>query len=142
MNTTEIHFHFEMDGFSIQNTRQIEDWLQRVIHTENKNVSVLNYIFCSDEYLLAINREYLDHDYYTDIISFPLNQDPVEGDIFISIDRVQENAVDFKTDFEQELHRVIVHGLLHFMGYNDHTEEEKNTMRQKEDEYLCMIESI
>lgn len=136
MSIPEIHFHLEMDGFILRNPEHSKNWLKSVISNEKKEVSALNYIFCSDEYLLEINREYLDHDFYTDIISFPLKSDPIEGDIFISVERVLENAKEYQVESNQELHRVMVHGLLHFLGYDDHEEKDILQMREKEDFYL------
>ncbi len=98
----------------------------------------LTYVFCSDEYLLGINKEYLKHDYYTDIITFNLAnpEQPVEGEIYISLDRVKENAKNIGQSYNNELHRVIFHGALHLCGFKDKTKEEQATMRRKEDEYL------
>ncbi|MCL4107804.1 UNVERIFIED_CONTAM: hypothetical protein GTU68_027189 [Idotea baltica] len=105
------------------------------------SLQVINYIFCSDEYLLEINQNYLKHDYYTDIISFPYSEkpSPLQGDIFISIDRVMENAKDREISFEKELLRVVSHGFLHFCGYKDKTEEEQENMRRKEEEMMQLF---
>lgn len=140
MTSPKINFHFEIEGFSLENEDVRVKWLMNVCHREAKELTVLNYIFCSDEYLLDINRKYLDHDYYTDIISFPLKTDPIEGDIFISVDRVRENALEFGVEFDLELARVMVHGLLHFMGYDDHSEEDIAIMRAKENEYIKILD--
>jgi rRNA maturation RNase YbeY len=113
-----------------------------VVTTESKSLEEVNYIFCSDDYLLKINQDYLDHDYYTDIITFPYNYQPIKSDIYISIDRVAENAVTEQVSFIHELHRVIVHGLLHMCGYDDHDSAYKLIMRQKEDHYLALIDQI
>ena len=103
----------------------------------------INYIFCSDPYLLEINKQYLGHDYFTDILTFDYSQKPVvSGDLFISIDTVRENAEYYGATFEEELHRVIVHGLLHLIGYDDHTPEEQKTMREKENYYLDIRKSL
>ena len=98
----------------------------------------MNYVFCSDEYLLEINKQYLDHDYFTDIITFDNSEEDnqLEGDIYISVDRVRENAATFHTDFDTEMRRVLIHGLLHLAGYEDSSEALKTAMRAKEDEYL------
>lgn len=101
------------------------------------DVEKVDYIFCSDNYLLEINKKYLQHDYYTDIITFPLSENPIEANVFISIDRVKENADLYKVTFEHELHRVMAHGILHLLGYNDSTHEEKQIMRQQEDSLLA-----
>ena len=116
-------------------------WLQKVIQKEHKTAEQLQYIFCDDEYLLDINKRYLDHDYYTDIITFPYREGSVlEGDMYISVDRVSENAAEFGDTFENELRRVMVHGLLHLMGYGDKTPEEEMAMRAKEDSCLELFD--
>jgi len=135
----EIQFHVELEAFELDQAENIKLWLSGIGKSENKVLGNINYIFCSDEYLLQLNKQFLGHDYYTDILSFPQKSDPIEGDIFISIDRVQENAESFETSFQLELYRVISHGLLHFMGYEDHEEEDKILMRSKEDLYLSKI---
>ena len=115
----------------------IISWMQNVIGSYHCKIGIVQYIFCNDAYLLGINRQFLDHDYYTDIITFDYSEKPmVSGDLFISIDTVRENAVFYGTEFDEELHRVIVHGLLHLIGYDDHTEEDVKQMRQKENYYL------
>lgn len=115
-------------------------WLLSVAKSEKKTIEHLQYIFCDDEYLLGINRQYLNHDYYTDIITFPYQEGQVlEGDMYISLERVAENASDYGVTFEQELRRVIVHGMLHLMGYSDKTPEDEITMRAKEDFCLSMF---
>lgn len=112
-------------------------WISSVAKTEGKTISTLNYIFCSDDYLLDINIKYLGHDFYTDIITFPYKEgDELESDMYISLDRVRENAHDFKETFENELKRVMVHGLLHLMGYGDKSPDEIRLMREKEDYYI------
>lgn len=114
-----------------------ENWLVQVAVDEETIIDHISYIFCSDEYLLNINRQYLNHDYYTDIITFPYQQgEIIESDIFISVDRVAENARLFAISFEEELRRVMVHGVLHLIGYDDQSEEHKITMRQKEEFYM------
>jgi probable rRNA maturation factor len=112
-------------------------WLENVAKSESKSISSLTYIFCSDDYLLDINNSYLGHDYYTDIITFPYKEgDDVESDLYISLDRVKENAEDYHVSYDNELKRVMVHGLLHLFGYGDKTEEDIRTMREKEDFYI------
>ena len=103
----------------------------------------VTYIFCSDEYLLNMNRQFLEHDFYTDIITFPLSEteNEIEAEIYISIDRVKDNAVKFKSDFSEELHRVIFHGVLHLMGYKDKSRADKETMRAKENEWLRLFKA-
>ncbi len=111
-------------------------WLQAVAEAEDMPLLELTYIFTSDEYLRQVNVQYLQHDYYTDVITFPYTSNAIYGDIFISLERVRENASHYGVSFEHELSRVMVHGLLHLAGYTDHTDEERARMRQKEDEYL------
>ena len=118
------------------NEDKIREWLLATIKQEGKTIESLLYTFCSDDFLLNINKDHLNHNYYTDIITFPYNYEPIESDIFISIDRVIDNAKAFNVSPQHELARVIIHGVLHMCGYNDHTEEEKNTMREKENYYL------
>lgn len=119
---------------------QIASWYTSIALQENKELGELTLIFCSDDYLLDINREHLNHDYFTDIITFDYSDFPiVSGDLFISIDRVKENAVDFNVSFEHELHRVIIHGFLHLCGYLDKSEEDELIMRSKENQALNLI---
>jgi len=132
----QITFDNSDIDFSLPNQSKTIQWLESVIESEKGNVATLSYIFCSDEYLHKLNVEYLDHDTLTDIITFPINDDPVQSDIFISIDRVRENAMDRDIAFDLELLRVIIHGLLHLLGYGDKTDDEIAEMRNKEDEYL------
>lgn len=135
-----ISFHSEEIDFELPRSPRIEDWIRAVIHNQNCRLVFLNIVFCSDEYLHQINFEYLDHDTFTDIITFPYADPPrIEGDVFISIDRVRENAVSFHVPLEQELHRVIIHGVLHLCGQGDKTPEEKVAMRDKEDEALELL---
>lgn len=136
-----INFFSEDIDFTLKSEDQIIAWLQRIAEAENSSIEEISYVFCSDDYLLKINQEYLDHDYYTDIITFDNRdnpEDPIESDIFISIDRVTENASDQNVSFEVELKRVLAHGLLHLIGYNDKTEEEQQLMREKEEAYLSL----
>lgn len=120
-----------------QNENRYIEWLSDVAAAEKTTINSLTYIFCSDEYLLDINIKYLGHDYYTDIITFPYQEGTsLESDMYISIDRVKENAEDYNEIFDTELRRVMVHGLLHLLGYGDKTDAEIQTMRQKEEEYL------
>ena len=128
-----IHFHKEEIEFELPNEELLSKWLEKIAETENKKITQITYIFCSDDYLLQINKEYLNHDYYTDIITFPYKQSlEIESDIFISIDRVLENAKTFESTFNNELLRVMSHGLLHLVGYKDKTDEEQTIMREKE----------
>lgn len=120
----------------IQNPQQITQWLHHIVNSEQGNLDQVNFIFCSDQYLLNINIEYLQHDYYTDIITFQHTKKIVGGDIFISTDRVADNAQTLQIPFLDELHRVIAHGILHMLGYKDKTKKDKQLMTQKEDHYL------
>ncbi len=134
-----IDFNYECD-FTLENEEAISAWLSAVIVSENKNEGEINYIFCDDEYLHKINMEYLNHDTLTDIISFDYTVgNELNGDIFISVDRVQDNANDFNVSFDEELKRVIVHGVLHYCGYKDKDEESEQLMRAKEDEKIAMF---
>lgn len=115
-------------------------WLEHMIRSEEKKLGDINYIFCDDEYLLKINQDYLQHDYYTDIITFDyVKGKKISGDIFVSVTRVSENAPLLSKSFDEELHRVIAHGVLHLCGYKDKTEAEIKEMRNKEDFYLNAI---
>lgn len=117
-----------------------EAWLSEVVTIETKKLGDITLVFCSDDYLLKVNQEYLDHDYYTDIITFDYSEDDfVSGDLFISIDRVKENAETNNVSFINELNRVVVHGVLHLCGYKDKSESEERTMRSKEDQMLKLI---
>jgi rRNA maturation RNase YbeY len=134
-----ISFNYETD-FLLDGEIQFSDWISRVILSENKKEGDINYIFCDDDYILEINKQYLDHDYYTDIISFDYSVgNELNGDIFVSIDRVKENATDFNTTFDEELKRVIIHGILHYCGYKDKSDEDEALMRSKEDEKTNMF---
>ncbi len=127
-----IEFFFEDVDFELKNESTHISWLINVAAEHNKNIGELNYIFTNDENVLEINKKYLDHDYYTDIISFPYNLNPISGDIYISIDRIKENATDHKVSIQEELLRVMAHGLLHFIGFDDHNEEDRLAMRNAE----------
>jgi probable rRNA maturation factor len=123
-------------------SRKLAAWLTGVTHQYAKKLGSLNYIFCDDEYLLAINKQYLNHDYYTDIITFDYSEgNKVSGDLFISIDRVKENAILFKVSYEDELFRVLVHGLLHLIGFTDKSAESKKVMRALEDEFILIYKN-
>jgi len=122
--------------FQLSNPEVISQWLLNVIHQEQKEIEYLNIIFCSDDFLLNINQQYLNHDYYTDIITFDYSEETIQGELYISIDRVGENASDRNIDFEKELSRVLVHGVLHLCGYGDKSKAEVEEMREKEEFYL------
>lgn len=133
-----ISFNYEID-FELENSEEVKSWISKVILEENCNEGDINYIFCSDEYLHKINLEFLNHDTLTDIISFDYSVGKqLHGDIYISVDRVTENASDYGTEFNDELDRVIIHGILHYCGYKDKTNEEEKLMRAKEDYYLSI----
>lgn len=131
-----IQFFFEnTEKITIEST--LAAWLEDIILTEGKKPGEINYIFCDDEYLLQVNREYLKHDYYTDVITFDyVKGKTISGDIFVSLPRIFDNAQTLSKDFESEFFRVLAHGLLHLCGYKDKTEEEIAEMRSKEDYYL------
>ncbi|TDE04376.1 rRNA maturation RNase YbeY [Flavobacterium sandaracinum] len=134
-----INFNYETD-FNLDNEEATAAWLGNVIVSENKKEGEINYIFCDDEYLHKINVEYLDHDTLTDIISFDYSMgNELHGDIFVSVERVKDNAADFNVSFEEELKRVLVHGILHYCGYKDKGEAEEFLMRSKEDEKIAMF---
>lgn len=134
-----ISFNYETE-FTLENETLFSDWISRVILSENKKEGDINYVFCDDEYILEINKQYLDHDYYTDIISFDYSVgNELHGDVFVSIDRVKENANDFDVTFDEELKRVIIHGILHYIGFKDKSKEEELLMRQKENEKIAMF---
>lgn len=131
-----IQFNYETD-FLIENEERLATWISEVITSEGFKEDEINYIFCDDEYLFELNVEFLDHDTLTDIISFDYSIGKIiQGDIFISIERVRENASDFNVSFLEELHRVMVHGILHYCGYKDKTDSEERLMREKENHYL------
>ena len=133
-------FLVENEVTKIINQQYYKKWLKNVIFSEKKSLGEVQYIFCTDEYLHNINLSYLNHDTYTDIITFSTsnNKSIISGEIFISIDRVFENSKLLSTSFENELSRVIVHGVLHLLGYDDHSASEKIIMRNKENYYLLL----
>lgn len=137
-----IVFHTEEVEFKVKQPLKIKRWLKNTIIAEGFTLSEINYIFSSDEYLHKINLQYLDHDTFTDIITFDNSEEEniIEGDIFVSIDRVKENARDFNSPYEQELRRVLVHGVLHLCGYFDKSVEDQKLMRMKEEFYLNTFE--
>lgn len=136
MLESNISFFTEDVDFSLQKKEDVTGWLVSICEKENKSVENIEYIFCSDLFLLEVNKKHLNHDYFTDIITFPLSDDPIEATIFISVDRVKENAMNYEVAFEDELHRVLAHGVLHLIGYNDKTEEDQKSMREKENQVL------
>jgi len=131
-----INYNYVSD-FQLVNESIYTNWLIRIIASENKNLGDIAYIFCDDDYLLRLNQKYLDHDTYTDVITFDYtNGNTIAGDVFISTDRVRENAEHFNVDFEEELRKVMSHGILHLFGYGDKEEEEIKIMRAKEEEKM------
>ncbi len=139
-----IHFFSEEINFKIDTPNKFKTWLRATAEAEGFKIKTLNYIFCSDQYLISINKEFLNHDDYTDIITFDNSETikNIEGDIYISIQRVRQNAETFCITFNVELSRVIIHGLLHLTGYKDKLPEEKALMTLKEDEYLLKLDNV
>jgi len=134
-----ISFNYETK-FRLQQTLRHRSWLSEVILSENKKEGEINYVFCDDYYLLKINQSYLNHDTFTDIISFDYSVgNELHGDIYISVDRVRENAKEFKVSFADEMRRVLVHGVLHYCGYKDKTNKDAKVMRLKEDEKITLF---
>ena len=134
-----ISFNYETD-FTLSNEAHYEEWISRIIDSEGFDEGEINYIFCDDDYLHKINVDYLDHDTLTDIISFDYTEgNLLQGDIFVSVERVRENANDFNVAFEDEIKRVLSHGILHYCGYKDKSPEDELLMRSKEDEKIQMF---
>ena len=138
-----VSYYFTDTDFKLRNKTKIKNWLRLVAESEIFTLGNISVIFCSDNYILDVNQKFLHHDYYTDIITFDYSEnDRISGDLFISVDTVRENSVEYGTDFEDELHRVIVHGVLHLIGYDDHTDSQTRVMRSKEDYYLSLYELL
>jgi len=138
-----VSFFTEDTSFSFKEKRLTARWLKLVAESEIRRLGDISIIFCSDTYILDINMKYLQHDYFTDIITFDYCEgDKLSGDLFISVDSVRENAVVYGTDFADELNRVIVHGVLHLIGYDDHSKEDIAVMRSKENYYLSLRELV
>jgi rRNA maturation RNase YbeY len=134
-----IYFSSENIKFDLRGKLKVKKWITDLIKAQNKKVGDISYLFCDDAYLIEVNRTYLDHDTYTDIITFDyVEGDTISGDILISVERVKENAQLFNTTFDQELHRVIIHGVLHLLGQGDKTEAEAAQMRKKEETALAL----
>ncbi len=138
MADDKIYFFHEENSFKIQGKKEIRQWLQKSAINEGKKIEQLNIILCDDSYLLKINIEFLKHNYFTDIITFDNSdsRDNIKGDIFISIERARENSIDFNQDLNQEVKRLMIHGLLHLIGYSDKLKEQKLEMTRKENYYL------
>lgn len=139
MALRDISFFYEDTDFKIKDKQKLRQWVAAVTAAEGfDRIGELNFIFCSDAYLLGINKKYLQHDTYTDIVTFDSSEQDgvIAGDVFISVERTRENAVEFGVSQRDELHRVIIHGVLHLCGYNDEKKEDKQEMTTKENEYL------
>jgi len=138
-----ISFQFEHANFEFSDPKKVENWIIKTIETEKCFTGNVTYIFCSDNYLLDVNRKYLNHDYFTDVITFDyVKNSKISGDIFISIDRITENAKIFDVSRENELLRVMIHGVLHLIGYDDQTDEQEEEIHKKEDFYLNIYNSL
>ena len=138
-----IRYYCEDISFKLKDKALNNKWLKMVAASELRKIGDINIIFCSDNYILDVNMKYLQHDYFTDIITFDYcEKDILSGDLFISIDSVQENSLFYGTEFPEELNRVMVHGVLHLIGYDDHTEEDIKTMRSKENYYLDLRKQL
>lgn len=136
-----IQFDYFKTTYRLRNPRRTSNWIRRVIKSEKGKLSSLSYVFCSDAYLLKINQDFLDHDTFTDIITFDYSEAPgLEGEIYVSVQRVRENARSLKVDFEMELHRVIIHGVLHLLGYSDKSEKGRKEMREREEAALKRLD--
>ena len=134
-----IHFNFETE-FDLKNQSNLKEWIENVITGEGFDVGEISYVFCDDDFLLQLNVEFLAHNTLTDILSFDYRVGKqINGEIYISVERVADNANDFNSSFENELHRVMIHGILHFCGYKDKTDAEESNMRKKEDECLALL---
>lgn len=135
-----IYFFYEEIKFKLKNKRLLKKWIEKILSNHHIRHYKINYVFCNDSYLLGINKQYLQHDFLTDIITFDNSEvsNHLESDIFISIDRINENATTLKETFEEELHRVMIHGLLHLLGFKDKTSKQKEIMRAKENECLSL----
>jgi rRNA maturation RNase YbeY len=136
----DINFNFQKN-IALTNRKGLKQFIIKIFKTEKVALESMSYVFCSDEFLLQINKDYLKHDYYTDIISFdlsPSKNSPIIGEIYISVDTIRDNAKRFETTIQQELHRVIFHGALHMCGYKDKTKKDQAFMTVKEDEYLSL----
>lgn len=138
-----ISYYFQDTDFKFRDRRRTNEWLKLAAESEIRRIGNISIIFCSDNYVLDINQKYLQHDYFTDIITFDYCEgDRLSGDLFISVDSVRENSLEFGTEFKDELNRVIIHGLLHLVGYDDHTEKDIKLMRSKENYYLSLRELL
>jgi len=136
---SKVCFFFETRGFALADRTRLKRFIESIFKKEKKDLSFINFIFCSDKYLLQINKKYLNHDFYTDIVTFGLTSEgSIEAEVYISVDRVRENAKTLGISFKSELERVIFHGALHLCGYKDKTQKEIAEIRRKEDHYLSL----
>lgn len=134
-----IRFSSQIESFELSEAEKVKKWISEVVLRRGKKVGNISYLFCDDEYMIGVNRQYLDHDTYTDIITFDyVAADLISGDIFVCIDRVGENAAKFGVAFEEELHRVVIHGVLHLLGQGDKSDSEAAEMRRQEEESLAL----
>ena len=140
--TDSIIFHYELESFSLDKEGNYSRWLQALCKHHGLTPECVNYIFADDEYVLNINKEYLDHDYYTDIITFPISDDPLCVDIYISVDRVTENAKEYKVSVGDELKRVMSHGILHIAGFKDKEDDEIKQMRKEEEIAIELFQTL
>ena len=129
--------------FNLKDKLKVKAWIKAVIEKEGSKQGTISYVFCSDEKILEVNKQFLNHDFYTDIITFDYVEDEkINGDIYISVDRVEDNANQFEASFEDELHRVIIHGVLHLLGYKDHNPKDEKLMRSKENEAIALYKEM
>lgn len=144
-NKEMISYYNQGTNYKLKHKRLLSNWINQVVHLENSNFSIgnINVVLCDDEYVLDINKQFLNHNYYTDIITFDYCEDTlISGDLMISIDTVKSNAKEYDVPFIEELYRVIAHGVLHLLGYKDSTENEKSEMRVAENNALILLKSI
>lgn len=140
-----ISYYNQGTNYKLKHKRSLSNWINQVVHLENSNFSIgnINVVLCDDEYVLDINKQFLNHNYYTDVITFDYCEDTlISGDLMISIDTVKSNAKEYDVPFIEELYRVIAHGVLHLLGYKDSTENEKSEMRVAENNALILLKSI
>lgn len=135
----QIHFFSEKVSYTVRHKGRIREWVVAAAKKEKHSIGELNFVVCSDRYLRSVNKKFLNHDYFTDIITFPYSipgSEEISGDIYVSIDRVRQNAKEYGVSVYEELHRVMIHGVLHLCGYDDHTPDQKAMMRKREDYWL------
>ena len=134
-----LHFQYQIKDFQLNEVERHKRWILSILKNESISIEEINIIFTTDVFLLELNKKYLDHNYFTDILTFPFQQDPLQTDLYISIDRVKENAANLNATFENELRRVMIHGILHNLQYDDHSKEDISTMRAKEEACLQLF---